>query len=93
MINEPLLHGWNYSRSRGLISFVASLRKDKDKRKTANKDWQLMAVKVNFKDGVKIFNGFYRDRDQKLIIPDLQMIANPNAPNGGYFGRYYRTKN
>jgi hypothetical protein len=85
-----LLTGWNKSQGRGFIKFIAAERKGKGETKAANQT--CFAVKVQFSDGPKWFNGFYNSETKKMTIPDLEMVANPHAPNGGYFGKYYETK-
>lgn len=85
---RPLMFGWNASRTRGLISFVASPRIEK--HKTSSPRWENWAVKMQFVDGVKWFNGLYDLDKKRLIIKDLQMIANPSK---NYFGKLFRSKN
>lgn len=83
-VNENMITGWNYSRRLGLISFIASPRKEG--RETKNDRIERWVVNIRFRDGPKIFTGFYNLDHRKLRIPDLRMTANPHAPNGGYFG-------
>ncbi|WP_143306856.1 hypothetical protein [Chitinophaga vietnamensis] len=88
-VDDLLLKGWNYSRRRGMISFVAVPRKERD---TANPNYEHWVVSVSASDGRKTFTGFYNVAKRILVIPDLRMVANPNAPNGGYFGRFFKGK-
>jgi hypothetical protein len=83
------IFGWNYSRRNGMVKFIASFHK-----LTKNDNWASWTVKVKYQGRkAELMLGLYDKRSGKLIIPDLEMVANPKAPNGGYFGRFYRTKN
>ncbi|MBO9731164.1 MAG: hypothetical protein J7623_21175 [Chitinophaga sp.] len=84
-VDDNLISGWNKSRTRGFISFVAIPRKE---RETANPVYEHWVVSVQFSTGKKTFTGFYNTNRRLLTIPDLAMVANPGAPNGGYFGTY-----
>lgn len=83
---RPCITGWNKSRSRGFLSFVAVPCKDA-KTKSPNSDkW---VASVQFPDGKKTFTAFYNVNTKKLSIPDLQMVANP-AKN--YFGTFVKRR-
>lgn len=89
-VDAPIITGWNYSRAKGLVSFIASPHKKKSK--TSNPDIENWMVKLSHRMGVTWYLGFYKKSTGKLTIPDLQAVANPRAANGGYFGKYYRSK-
>jgi len=83
---RPCITGWNKSKQRGFISFVA-VPCNNAKTKSANSDkW---VATVQFPDGKKTFTAFYNVNSKKLTIPDLQMVANP-AKN--YFGTFVKRK-
>ena len=88
-VDDNFIQGWNYSRRQGLISFIASPRKE---RQTANSNFEHWVVNVQYRDGKKTFTGFFNVSRNLLTIPDLKMVANPNAPNGGYFGTFIKSK-
>ncbi|MEZ2445929.1 hypothetical protein AB6805_29645 [Chitinophaga sp. RCC_12] len=88
-VDDNLLTGWNKSRTRGFITFIAIPRKEKE---TSNANFEHWVVSVQFSTGKKTFTGFYNVNRRLLTIPDLQMVANPNAPNGGYFGTFKKSK-
>ncbi|PSL43411.1 hypothetical protein CLV51_108100 [Chitinophaga niastensis] len=88
-VDDNLLTGWNKSRSRGFITFIAVPRKE---RETSNANFEHWVVSVQFATGRKTFTGFYSISRRVLIVPDLQMVANPHAPNGGYFGTFSKRK-
>lgn len=104
---EPCIIAWNYSTRLGLVKMIASPKlthtttgltgksrsKSDNARKTSNPNWELWNVKLQLRDGVKWFLGFFNINSKKLIIKDLQMVINPSAPNGGYAGRFYKSKN
>ena len=83
--------GWNVSKKRGFIRMAAFPKKDAKINKSKNgRRWMSYLVEIVFTDKMdkKLFNGLYDLDNNKLIIPDLQMVANPKAPRGGYFGTW-----
>lgn len=84
---RPCIIGWNKSKSRGFISFIASPHKKKSKTKSKKSDLWMVKMQTNL--GVKWFVGFYCVDTKKLTIPDLQMVANPAKD---YFGTYIKRK-
>jgi hypothetical protein len=88
---NPCITGWNYSRSRGLISIIAGPYKGtKEVKSKSGKTWQNWFCKILFKDTgeIKKFSGLFNVGNSKLYIQELNMICNPKAPNGGYFGKH-----
>lgn len=101
---KPTLSGWNASKTRGLISFVATPRNAVGKRKTKSKRFENWAVKVTVPSLPQPMwlNGLYDLQKKRLLMPDLYggMLANPSTPVGetrsgkkvsGYFGKMYRS--
>ncbi|MFB6458025.1 hypothetical protein ACE38W_22325 [Chitinophaga sp. Hz27] len=88
-VDDNYITGWNKSMTRGFITFIASPRKERETASPHNEHW---VVTVQFSTGKKTFTGFYNLNTKRLTIPDLQMVANPNAPNGGYFGTNRKRK-
>lgn len=90
IINGKFITAWNYSKSRGMLSIIASPRVDADKRKTANPKYENWSVKVFFKRTLetKWYNGFYDLVTGKLTVKDMEFVINPKAKNGGYCGTY-----
>ncbi len=84
---RPCITGWNVSKERGFITMVSVPCKD---FKTKSKNSDKWVASVKFADGKKTFTAFYNTMTKKLTIPDLDMVANPNAQNGGYFGTYVK---
>jgi len=88
---EQIVVGWNYSRSRGMISFIASPYKGtKTSTSRSGRDWENWFVKITNKRTMQITNhsGLWDCQRRRLLIKDLNMVANPGAPNGGYFGQH-----
>ncbi|MCU4165219.1 hypothetical protein [Carboxylicivirga caseinilyticus] len=86
----PVITGWNKSRSRGFISFIASPHKKKSKGKNPN--YETWMVKVTSGIQTVWHVGQYNLTKGILTIPDLNMVANPKAPNGGFFGSFLKRR-
>lgn len=82
--------GWNKSKSRGFVTFIASPHKDKAKRLPKKGNSEVWMVKMTQGINVVWHVGLYTPDTKKLKIPDLNMVANPNASNGGYFGTFLK---
>ncbi|MFW6015808.1 MAG: hypothetical protein ACOCRK_05175 [bacterium] len=86
------IHGWNKSKSRGFITFSAFPKKGAKKYPNENKTryWMPYLVEVKFHNTMetRLMNGLFDTTTYKLIIDEFQMVANPKAPNGGYFGTF-----
>jgi len=80
--------GWNKSKSRGFIKFVAVPCRD-TKTKSQNPDTEKWVANVTFADGKKTFTAFYNVATKKLVIPDLEMVANPAKD---YFGTFVKRR-
>lgn len=88
---KPIVYGWNYSKQRGLISFIASPYKGtKDHTSKSGKVWQNWVVKITNKRTLQetLTSGLFDKQTRKLILKQQGMVANPNARNGGYFGKF-----
>lgn len=92
---KNVIFGWNYSRRFGLVKFVATMKNDKNL--CVNKSGEQLEIYVVSLDvpmqKKQLLTGFLNTNDGKLRIPDLNMTANPKAPNGGYFGKTSVSKN
>ena len=87
--NKPAITGWNISQKRGFISFVACPVSDGQvyTSKQGN-EFTRWVAKVKFNDQMReeLISCLYSHKSNKLIFTDWNMVANPSAPNGGYFG-------
>ncbi|TRX16736.1 hypothetical protein [Flavobacterium franklandianum] len=92
-IDMNFITAWNYSKSRGLLTIIASPRKDPSKRKTANPKFENWACKVFFKRTLQTvwYNGFFDLAKKKLTIKDMEFVLNPKAKNGGYCGTFVKS--
>jgi hypothetical protein len=86
---KNVIFGWNYSRRHGLVSFVATMKNEKNL--CVNKNGEELHIYVvtvtKAMQAKQTVTGFFNPNDGKLRIPDLGMTANPKANNGGYWGR------
>jgi hypothetical protein len=86
---KPCMTGWNYSKRYGIISIIASPNTNKLKTKSSRlENWY---VKVTINKEVKWMHGFFNTDNKKVIIQELGFVMNPNASNGGYCGKYFKT--
>lgn len=84
--------GWNYSRSRGMITFIAGPYRNTQEVKSKNgRVWQNWFVKLFNKRTMQEIrtSGMYEVATGRLIMSDLGMIANPKT---NYFGSNRRKK-
>lgn len=92
-VDRTVVTGWNYSNRYGLVKLIAVPAKMKDSQDylTSNSKFVKMIVKVKHPGPVLplVTNGFWDGTT--LFIPDMEMIARPSAPNGGYFGTNYNS--
>lgn len=86
-VEKQIIHGWKFSKGFGLISFVATPRKD-GKWKTKHKNYHSWVAKITNKSVGSQSTVFclYNESKGILNFPDFDWVANPKAPNGGYFG-------
>lgn len=87
----PFVRGWNYSKRHGMRTFLASpYSKTKQHKSKTGRIWENWMVTVQ-QEGQKDFtvSGLYDPQSRKVIINELSMVMNPNAPRGGYCGRFY----
>lgn len=91
--NKTTIYGWNASKSRGLLKFVGQptgkvVGEAKGSQNDVNESKLMYICNLTFlRNGEqRTVNGVYNTQTGKLYIPALGMVANPKAPNGGYFG-------
>jgi len=87
------LTAWKVDKTNGLVNMIASERKAGGETKNPNQlRFTCKFTFVNSMRKPELFTGFYNMTTKKLTIPELNLVANPNAPNGGYFGRFFKKK-
>jgi hypothetical protein len=92
---EMLIRGWKVDKTNGMRSFLAApYSKTKTITSKTGRQWENWMVKVQPNGGKPfIVSGLFDVMTKKVIIPELQYVMNPNAPNGGYIGPYFRRNN
>jgi len=92
---RPCLTAWNYSKRLGLVTLIACQASTDFKVKKPEHAHSIKwHVKITIPmQGDKTYVGSWHTEKQKLYIPELGLVVNPSAPNGGYFGRCQKPKN
>ena len=87
----PVISGWNYSRRGGMVHLYARPYKGTKKSTSkSGKSWMNLFVTIT-NTSTKVqsnYSGLFDVDSKKMYIKDLNMIANPKAPHGGYFGKH-----
>lgn len=89
------ISAWNYSRRRGMITcFISEYKKTKTTTANNGTQYRNLLAKVVYKDsGVeKLMGALLNLSNDKITIPELGMVVNVKAPNGGYFGKFSKKK-
>lgn len=89
--NHYFMSGWKYSKAAGgIIGFSAApYSKTKTSTSETGKEWSNYLVKLQMPDmTTKLVSGLFDHSNHKLYIKELNLIANPKANNGGYFGKH-----
>lgn len=85
------ISAWNYSKKRGMVTILISEYK-KTKTVTANNGTQYrnLLAKVKYENsGVeKLMGALLNLSNHKITLPEMGMVVNVNAPNGGYCGTF-----
>jgi hypothetical protein len=84
VVDSPCVTGWKKEPTGEFFTFIAVLNKDSA---TKSDTWEKMVVKFKRKGPYlpQLTTGFWDGK--RVHMPDLQMIANPSAPDGGYWGQ------
>lgn len=83
------MNGWNYSRQNGMVKFVASPSPKVNGGPTT--DAWCAKITVG-KQAPYLVTCFMTHNTKRLTFPDLGMVANASAPNGGYWGKFTQSK-
>ncbi len=84
------MNGWNYSRQNGMVKFVAS----PSPKVNGGPNTDAWCAKVTVgKQAPYLLTCFLTKGTKRLTFPDLGMVANASAPNGGYWGKFTQSKN
>lgn len=90
----PIISGWKASKSNGLTALYARPYKgSKVSESKTGKTWINLFVTLTNKrtNQVTKTSGMFCFETKKLYIKDFNLMANPKAPNGGYFGTHIRS--
>jgi len=85
--------GWNFSKRRGMLTvFVTSFKSSGEHTAANGNVYTNLMAKVKYNDsGVeKIMGALLSHKSGRVIIPELGMVLNADAPNKGYFGSFTR---
>lgn len=88
---KQYFRGWNFSQRRGMITVYVTAFKSTGEHSAANGNvYTNLMAKVEYKDsGVeKLCGALLSHSTGRVTIPELGMVLNPAAPNGGYFGKF-----
>lgn len=84
--------GWNVSRKGGLNTFLCTTT---NKSQDAGKGW-VGSVRCEVTNKathqMRVLWGTMQVSTGKVVIPDLGIVINPKAPNGGYCGKFTTSK-
>lgn len=92
--SNPYVRGWKFDKFNGLRSFYCTPY-TKTKRVTSGngRTWENWLCKVTKADGSTALHSCMCELStMKVTINDLSFVINPKASNGGYTGKYYRSK-
>ena len=99
---KATIHGWRKSNGQ-FMNFVACQNNGEKahgkggaviKNKKGEEYTRWTAKLTNKTIGtVSTVNCLYNHTTGKLYFPDLNLVANPKAPNGGYWGKSSKPKN
>ena len=87
---SPIISGWRVSKGQ-MYSLYARPYKNTKKTKSKNgKEWMNLFVTIINKTTMQetSTSGMFDCDKKKLYIKDFNLIANPRAPRGGYFGKH-----
>jgi len=88
-----IVHGWNYSKSRGMMSFYARPYKGTREIKSASgRIWYNYFVTITCNKTLQTIktSGLFDEKTNRVYIKDLNFVMSPSARNGGYCGTHIR---
>lgn len=89
---KPWVSGWNFQKRRGMLTFIAGPYEGTSVVQGKTHEWENWVAKLKL-NGIPqpgVMPCLYDVTTGKVIFKDLDagMVANPKAPNGGYFGTF-----
>jgi hypothetical protein len=92
--SRPFVRGWRFSRRFGMITYMCSTYKN-TKRVTSKsgKEWENWCCVITFADGkTQLTSCLYNVQAKKVVLSSLGLVINPSAPNGGYCGKFTKSR-
>lgn len=86
----PYIQAWNYSKRFGMRSFFCSPYGATHIAKGKTQDWENWKVTITSGHGKSTMGCLHSVTTGKVVIPELQIVINPKASNGGYCGTFYK---
>ncbi|MBS1570974.1 MAG: hypothetical protein JST62_01060 [Bacteroidetes bacterium] len=86
---KEIIHGWKYTKRDGLVSFVATVAKDKYQTQKDKEKYIAMVAKVESRFGSRLYWCWWNKQKRVLWMPNLKMVASP----GQNYWSYLRPKN
>ncbi|KAA9339865.1 hypothetical protein F0P96_04410 [Hymenobacter busanensis] len=87
-VDAPCINAWKV-QDRKILSLVAVPCSDTTTKSKNSEKW-VCTLTLGKTGRKETETGFYNPETGKLTIPDRQMVVNPKAPNGGYFGTFVK---
>ena len=90
---KPCITAWKYdAQKKGIISvLVAPYKKTKRRKSKAGITWENWIATITMPSGNKLVRSCMVNMDnKKFYLQELNMMGNPRANNGGYFGTHIR---
>jgi hypothetical protein len=89
-VNRPKIWGWRRSKLHGFQTFTAFLSKDNGAPQNGTSSDDCLVFVVNLQTEGRAperMTAVWSKKYRKLSMTDAQLVANPFANDGGYFGR------
>lgn len=89
-VDRPKIFAWRFSKMHGKQTMTAYLDKNDGapRNGTSTDICQIFVCNITTQGvGETVATGVYSKKYRKLSITNLDLVANPFADNGGYFGR------
>jgi hypothetical protein len=85
-----ILSGWKKSKSGYVKMYARPYSKSKVRTSKTGKEWMNVFVTLTNVSTMQVTktSGLLDMSNHKLYISELNLVANPSAPNGGYFGKH-----
>lgn len=88
--NGVIVSGWRVSRGQMFSLYARPFKGTKVIESKTGKKWANLFVTITNKTTLHVTNtsGLFDMQRERLYIKDHNLVANPRANNGGYFGKH-----